>query len=184
MNSYIWIHIFMNSYMNSESIHLNSYTHEFIYSWIHIFISYMNSYNDYMNSYVYEFIDVNSYMNSYKLWIHMIFRCTWIHIIISYMNSHNDYMNLYVYEFIVNSYMNSYKLWFHICFHIWFHMLKKIIWIHMFHEFIYEFKVPDVAQQWWHFFFAWQIQKQARQQLQLQQLLLHPQGLRWLKQSC
>ena len=82
MNSYIWIHIFMNSYMNSESIHLNSYTHEFIYSWIHIFISYMNSYNDYMNSYVYEFI------------------------------------------------------WF---FHIW---------IHMFHEFIYEFgctKVPDVC---------------------------------------
>ena len=52
MNSYIWIHMFMNSYMNSESLHLNLYTHEFIYSWIHKFIS---------------------YMNSYKLWIHMIF---------------------------------------------------------------------------------------------------------------
>ena len=100
MNSqaYIWIHILMNLYMNSKSIHLNSYP------WIQIL----------MNSnihFIYEFI-----------WI-----CIWIHIIISYMNSYiflyspsqphrgdqagsahtayNDYMNSYnhfisVYEFI------------------------------------------------------------------------------------
>ena len=45
----------------------------------------MNSYNDDMISYVYEFIHMNSYMNSYKLWIHMIFSSmnsyvSWIHI--------------------------------------------------------------------------------------------------------
>ena len=101
MNSYIWIHIFMNSYMNSESIHLNSYTwihilmnsyihfiYEFRCIWIHIIISYMNSYNDYMNLYyVYEFIYMNSYMNSYKLWIHMIF---------SYMNSYVLWIHLWI----------------------------------------------------------------------------------------
>ena len=101
MNSYIWIHIFMNSYMNSESIHLNSYTwihilmnsyihfiYEFRCIWIHIIISYMNSYNDYMNLYyVYEFIYMNSYMNSYKLWIHMIF---------SYMNSYVSWNHIWI----------------------------------------------------------------------------------------
>ena len=63
--SYVWIHIFMNSYKNSESIFLNSctwihilmnsyihFTYEFTSMWIHII---MNSYNDYLNSYVYEF---------------------------------------------------------------------------------------------------------------------------------
>ena len=103
MNSYIWIHILMNSYKNSESIHLNSYTwihilmnsyihftYEFTCIWIHIIISYMNSYNDFMNSYVYEF----TYM-----WNH-IFIHIWIHI---------------NYEFIC-------------FFHIWVHMLHKFIY--------------------------------------------------------
>ena len=115
MNSYIWIHIFMNSYMNSESIHLNSYTwihilmnsyihfiYEFRCIWIHIIISYMNSYNDYMNS----------YMNSYKLWIHMIF---------SYLNSYAghmifSYMNWYAghsYEFIVLACISGSQSWEH-----------------------------------------------------------------------
>ena len=52
----------------------------------------------------------NSYMNSYKLWIHMIFEfiCLWIHIWIHIhefkdMNSYDNYMNSYMkwlYEFI------------------------------------------------------------------------------------
>ena len=57
MNSYIWIHIFMNSYMNSEYIHLNSYT------WIHIL---MNSYIHF----IYEF------RSTWIIWI----QCIWIHI--------------------------------------------------------------------------------------------------------
>ena len=97
MNSYIWIHIFMNSYMNSESIHLNSYTwihilmnsyihfiYEFRCIWIHIIISYMNSH---------MIIWIHTYMNSY-IWLHI-----WIHI---------------HYEFI----------WF---FHIWIHMFHVFI---------------------------------------------------------
>ena len=89
MNSYIWIHIFMNSYMNSESIHLNSYTHEFIYSYsFHIWIQM------YMNSYIHIWIHIviiwihmymNSYMNSYKPWIHIIF---------SYMNSYVSWIHI------------------------------------------------------------------------------------------
>ena len=87
-----------------ESIHLNSYTwlymnlyvYEFIYI-IHIIISYMSScvydsynhysYNDYMNSYVYEYVYEFIYMNSYKLWIHIIF---------SYMNSYVSWIHTWI----------------------------------------------------------------------------------------
>ena len=91
--SYTWIHFLMNSYIH--------FIYAFRYIWIHIIISCMNSYNDYMNSQVYEFICIiclwiymNSYMNSYKLWIHMIF---------SYMNSHVSWIHIC----FINSYMNS-----------------------------------------------------------------------------
>ena len=90
MNSYIWIHILLNSYENSESIHLNSYTwihklmdsyihltNEFTCIWILIIISYMNSY-------VYEFTFMNSYMNSYKLYD------------FSYMNSHVLWIHIWI----------------------------------------------------------------------------------------
>ena len=68
LNSYTWIHILMYSYFH--------FIYEFRCIWIHIIISYMNSYNDYMNSYVYEFISwyTNSYMNSYISWIHIWIR--------------------------------------------------------------------------------------------------------------
>ena len=88
MNSYIWMHILMNSCMNSESICLNSYT------WIHEY-SYIYSINEfisYMNSWVYEFIQ------SFHIWFHIM--NMWIHM-------HN------INEFI---YMNSYKLWIHMIF--------------------------------------------------------------------
>ena len=57
MNSYIWICILMNSYTNSESIHLNSYT------WIHIL---MNSYVHF----IYEYNSIHMYMNSCNHFIH------------------------------------------------------------------------------------------------------------------
>ena len=120
---YLWIHIWnQNPYIWID-------IHEFIYSWIHIFISYMNSEKSYefiiheTYEFIYEFIYMNLHMNSY-----------------------NDYKNSYVYEFIC--------IWIHVyefiyefmCFmndeFIWFFQ----IWIHMFHEFIYEFgctKIPD-----------------------------------------
>ena len=71
LNSYTWIHILMNLYIH--------FTYEFTCKCSYIIISYMNSYNDYMNSYVYEFTYMNSHMNSYKVWLHMIFH-TWTHI--------------------------------------------------------------------------------------------------------
>ena len=110
-----WIHIGYNEflYLNShtyefiyefriytfEFIHmnyilLNSYIHftyEFTCIWIHIIISYMNSYHGfwihmYMNSHIYFFY-MNSYINSYKLWIHIIF---------SYMNSYVSSIHIWI----------------------------------------------------------------------------------------
>ena len=120
MNSYIWIHVHINSCMNSESIHLNWYT------LMHILM------NSYIIHFIYEFMFIYEFIC--YIWIH-----AWIHmyILISYMNSHNDSLNLHMY---MNSYMNSYESY--VCEFIWFFH----IWIHMFHEFIYEFgcsKVPD-----------------------------------------
>ena len=97
MNSYTWIliseFIFLRIHTWTQNLCIWIHIHEFIYSWIHIFLVIAQC--------TYEFI------------------CIWIHIIISHMNSYNNsmnsymnsYMNLYdffIYEFILNSYMNLY----------------------------------------------------------------------------
>ena len=134
MKSESWIQIGYNEFLYLDSytyefriytfefINMNSYTstHEFIYSF-HIWISMymnscnhfiMNSYKDCVNSFAYEFTCMNSYMNSYKLWIHMIF---------SYLNSYAghmifSYMNWYAghsYEFIVLACISGSQSWEH-----------------------------------------------------------------------
>ena len=144
MNSYIWIRILMNSYMNSESIHLNSYT------WIHIL---MNSYVHF----IYEYNSIHMYMNSCNHFMHEFIGRRFAAALLprlfgSNPRSHHkgatgrvrtgdqqlpglchcqlasrtrsplhyDYMNSYVYKFIINSY-------------IWIH-----IWIYV-NEFIHKF---------------------------------------------
>ena len=91
MNSYTWICVLRNS-MKSNSIHMNSYTHEFIWSfhiwihiayvalWVHMIISHMNLYVFEFTSQTCDFIC----KFSYKLWIDMIFSylnsfVSWIH---------------------------------------------------------------------------------------------------------
>ena len=96
MNSYTYDFIYEFIYLRFHLwiqylyifIYMNSHAHEFIYSlhiWSHIDYEFIWSFHHQfliMNSYVYECMYTNSYMNSCKIWIHMI---------ISYM-----FMNLYV----------------------------------------------------------------------------------------
>ena len=85
MKSYrLWIHMFI-SYLNLYIIHIWIiwiWIHTYEFKWIHIFIC--------IWIHAYEFMHMNSYMESYKLWIHMIF---W------YINAY--VLHEFIYEFMV-----------------------------------------------------------------------------------